>query len=219
MSEGLGFFALGIAKSTRKPVAIITTSGTAVANLYPAAIEAAMMGDSAADSFCKTGRRNYWIPVRTKPLTRRRFSAVTRCRKCSYRVLIPPSHRSGCCQHWIRVSPVHGLRVFVHLNLHLRDPLYPGHQSPDWSAYMEPVIDWMKTLRSWTHYCLSGQRLPDESQVLVDRLFSPKGVLVAGQLAADEAQAVARLAEKLGWPLLVDVQSHSAWALVILTPR
>lgn len=28
--RGLGFFALGLAKSTRKPVAVITTSGTAV---------------------------------------------------------------------------------------------------------------------------------------------------------------------------------------------
>ena len=35
-----GFFALGLAKSTQKPVAIITTSGTATANLYPAIIEA-----------------------------------------------------------------------------------------------------------------------------------------------------------------------------------
>lgn len=35
-----GFFALGIAKKTGKPVVIITTSGTAVAELYPSIIEA-----------------------------------------------------------------------------------------------------------------------------------------------------------------------------------
>ena len=35
-----GFFALGLAKTTRKPVIIITTSGTATANLYPSIIEA-----------------------------------------------------------------------------------------------------------------------------------------------------------------------------------
>lgn len=34
------FFALGLAKQTSKPVAVITTSGTATANLYPAIIEA-----------------------------------------------------------------------------------------------------------------------------------------------------------------------------------
>ncbi|MEW6196535.1 MAG: 2-succinyl-5-enolpyruvyl-6-hydroxy-3-cyclohexene-1-carboxylic-acid synthase [Bacteroidota bacterium] len=35
-----GFFALGIAKETKSPVAIVTTSGTAVAEIYPAIIEA-----------------------------------------------------------------------------------------------------------------------------------------------------------------------------------
>ncbi|AHE98277.1 2-succinyl-5-enolpyruvyl-6-hydroxy-3-cyclohexene-1-carboxylate synthase [Thioalkalivibrio paradoxus] len=38
--RGLGFFALGLTRSGRRPVAVITTSGTAVANLHPAIIEA-----------------------------------------------------------------------------------------------------------------------------------------------------------------------------------
>ena len=33
--RGLGFFALGLAKSGEAAVAVIVTSGTAVANLYP----------------------------------------------------------------------------------------------------------------------------------------------------------------------------------------
>lgn len=40
--RGVGFFALGLAKAKQKPVAVITTSGTAVANLYPAVIESYM---------------------------------------------------------------------------------------------------------------------------------------------------------------------------------
>ena len=36
------FFALGLAKSTRSPVVIISTSGTATANFYPAVIEASL---------------------------------------------------------------------------------------------------------------------------------------------------------------------------------
>ncbi len=38
--RGLGFFALNLSKTTATPVVIITTSGTAVANLLPAVIEA-----------------------------------------------------------------------------------------------------------------------------------------------------------------------------------
>ena len=38
--RGCGFYALGIAKAIQHPVAIITTSGTAVANLLPAVVEA-----------------------------------------------------------------------------------------------------------------------------------------------------------------------------------
>ena len=39
-----GFFALGLGKATRRPAAVITTSGTATANLFPAVIEASQAG-------------------------------------------------------------------------------------------------------------------------------------------------------------------------------
>ncbi len=39
-----GFFALGIGKATGDPAAVITTSGTATANLFPAVIEASRSG-------------------------------------------------------------------------------------------------------------------------------------------------------------------------------
>lgn len=37
--------ALGLAKVSKQPVAVIVTSGTAVANLYPALIEAGLTGE------------------------------------------------------------------------------------------------------------------------------------------------------------------------------
>ena len=45
MSGGLGHLALGLAKVSKAPVAVIVTSGTAVANLYPALIEAGLTGE------------------------------------------------------------------------------------------------------------------------------------------------------------------------------
>lgn len=43
--RGLGHLALGLAKVSKAPVAVIVTSGTAVANLYPALIEAGLTGE------------------------------------------------------------------------------------------------------------------------------------------------------------------------------
>src|SRR4029079_19744601 len=37
-----GFFALGLARASRRPVAIVVTSGTAVANLLPSVVEASL---------------------------------------------------------------------------------------------------------------------------------------------------------------------------------
>ena len=39
-----GFLALGLAKASRRPVPVVTTSGTASANLHPAVLEAAHAG-------------------------------------------------------------------------------------------------------------------------------------------------------------------------------
>ncbi|WP_427977476.1 2-succinyl-5-enolpyruvyl-6-hydroxy-3-cyclohexene-1-carboxylic-acid synthase, partial [Agarivorans sp.] len=42
--RGLGFFALGLARAKQQAVVVITTSGSAVANLYPAVVEARQNG-------------------------------------------------------------------------------------------------------------------------------------------------------------------------------
>ena len=42
--RSLAFFALGIGKATGRPAAVVTTSGTAVANLFPAVVEAFQSG-------------------------------------------------------------------------------------------------------------------------------------------------------------------------------
>ena len=56
-----GFLALGLAKGSHRPVAVLTTSGTAVANLHPAVLEAAVRGEPDAD----LGERIHaWVVLR-----------------------------------------------------------------------------------------------------------------------------------------------------------
>lgn len=43
--RGLGHLALGLAKAAAEPVAVVVTSGTAAANLYPAIVEAGLTGE------------------------------------------------------------------------------------------------------------------------------------------------------------------------------
>lgn len=42
--RGMAFYALGLAKASKKPVALVVTSGTAVGNLFPAVMEASLDG-------------------------------------------------------------------------------------------------------------------------------------------------------------------------------
>ncbi|WP_440483387.1 thiamine pyrophosphate-binding protein, partial [Serratia marcescens] len=57
--RGLGHLALGLAKAAREPVAVIVTSGTAAANLYPALIEAGLTGERLV--FLTADRPPEWI--------------------------------------------------------------------------------------------------------------------------------------------------------------
>ena len=205
--RGLGFLALGIAKATRKPVVIITTSGTAVANLYPAIIEAAMTDtpllvisadrppellDTGANQTINQSAMFNHYPVQEVQLP---------CPDTA----IPPQWLLSTLDQGIAKLMEGGV---VHFNAHLREPLYPVDDCPDWSSYLAPVRRWILTNRPWTYYKKSAWGMLDEADTLIDRLYETKGVLVAGQLSMEEASAVANLAEKLGWPLLVDVQSQ-----------
>ena len=64
-----GFLALGLAKLTGDPVPVVTTSGTAVANLHPAVLEA---GHAGVPLWCSapTGRPSCVAPAPTRPPTR-----------------------------------------------------------------------------------------------------------------------------------------------------
>lgn len=205
--RGLGFFALGIAKATHKPVVIITTSGTAVANLYPAVIEAAMTGapllvlsadrppellDTGANQTINQSAIFSHYPAQEVQLP---------CPDTA----IPPQWLLSTLDQGIARLMAGGV---VHFNAHLRDPLYPVDDCPDWSSYLASVSHWILTNRPWTYDGQFVWGIPSEAGLLIERLHATKGVLIAGQLSEEDAPSVARLAEKLNWPLLADVQSQ-----------
>ena len=60
-----GFFALGMARETRRPVIRVCTSGTAAANYLPAVVESFPVQDSADRHHRRPSARGARLPLRT----------------------------------------------------------------------------------------------------------------------------------------------------------
>jgi len=197
------FFALGLAKATGRPVIVVTTSGTAVANLFPAVVEAAQSGTPlillTADRPAElrgTGANQTIDQVDI-------FGAYSRW---STDAPLPDAGRedawaSMAARAWDAAmgSP----RGPVHLNLPFREPLVPTGppagvhaQSPDTEVQppVPPTPD--------------GDAVPALAELIQSYEY---GVVLAGSLdpwrGDAELNAVEALALKAGWPLLAEPTS------------
>ena len=124
------FTALGLAKASRTPVAVLCTSGTAAANFHPAVIEAS---ESAVPLIVLTADR----PPELRGTGANQTIDQIKLYGAAVRWFCeagPPEARPGmaaywrslACQAWARAAGLAGgLAGPVHLNLPLRDPLVP----------------------------------------------------------------------------------------------
>ena len=171
------FFALGIAKVSGRPVPIVCTSGTAVANYHPAVLEAShtnvpllvLTADRPA-SLRKTGANQTTEQARIFGKAVRYFADVS---GSVYPMELPfNSLQSGP----------------VHLNIQFEEPLV-GDKSDNW-------------LNDLT---ISAPKVFDRKTPGTFYTKSTRGVLVIGHdrggLSAD---AVRRFAEELGWPVIAE---------------
>ncbi|WP_439126504.1 2-succinyl-5-enolpyruvyl-6-hydroxy-3-cyclohexene-1-carboxylic-acid synthase [Photobacterium phosphoreum] len=204
--RGLGFLALGLAKATQSPVAVIVTSGTAVANLLPAVAETGLTGEKLV--LLTSDRPAELIQCGANQAIRQHgiFSDHVN------HFLDVPSPSLDISPNWLLcaiddVMQQQQLRGgSVHFNCHYPEPLYGD--DVDFSDYLLPVAEWMQ---DHTPYC-QHQALLSSASATIDpvqwqALCTQKGVIVAGRLAANELYAVQQLATALGWPLLVDPQA------------
>ena len=210
--RGLGFFALGIAKVTGEPVALITTSGTAVANLYPAVIEACQSGvplivisaDRPPELIdCGTNQAIDQLGI-FGAYTGARLDLPTPDRTIPLRWLL-----SSIDQAFAR-SCTQGLPL--HINCMFREPLYPhqpdGAAPEDNNVYWSATGQWVHSGKPYTDYLRPTLiQLPDARQW--QSFAEGNGLLVVGRLpVGQDVEAIVALAECLGWPLLADVQSQ-----------
>jgi 2-succinyl-5-enolpyruvyl-6-hydroxy-3-cyclohexene-1-carboxylate synthase len=192
-----GFFALGMAKAARRPALVLTTSGTAAAELLPAVVEASL------------GRVSLLVVTADRPPELRDRGAAQ---------AIDQDHLFGRHAKWFAELPlldgedvtrrhVRGVAARavatalagpagpVHLNVPFREPLVPagdlGPLGPGERA--SEVVAARRTLGA-------------EVERLARRLAGvERGLLVAGpQDDPDLPAALARLAAALGWPIVAD---------------
>lgn len=194
--RSVAFHAYGYAKSSKSPVAIITTSGSAAGNVYPAVMEAfhdhvplivitadrpTELRDCMANQACDQVKffgnyvRHYAeIPAAEPGLSDEWLGAVVA--QAVYRATeIPPGP--------------------VHINCQFREPFSwnnPSETPP--STHYEPshAMIASSTINKWAERLSSAER----------------GVIIAGHMPSSRKQAaILSLAEKLDWPVFPDLMS------------
>lgn len=208
------FTALGLAKSSGRPVAVLCTSGTAAANFHAAVIEAGesnvpllvltadrppelrgtganqaidqiKLYGSAVRWFCEVGTPDSGGPGPGGP----GFGDPGFRAEGGY-------WRSLACHAWAHAAgSVGGLPGPVHLNLALRDPLIPDGPA-------EPLPG-RPDDRPWTRFPVPAAHGADVLSVP----WTERGVVVCGDGTEPVAEELLRLAEQAGWPVLAEPSS------------
>ncbi len=205
--RGLGFMALGLAKGSNRPVAVIMTSGTAVANLWPAVAEAQLTGvpliilsadrpPELIDNGANQAIDQQGIFGRY-PVYQQNLPSPTPTIPAAF-VL------SSVDQALAKQALTPGV---VHFNCMYPEPLYPGEHYQDFADYLAPLGNWLGSRKPWSPWQQSEPSCPPQPEW--NEWQHKRGVIVAGRITDPaQAQAVAALAEQLGWPLLADLQSQ-----------
>lgn len=204
------FFALGIAKHTHQPVAIVCSSGTAVANLSPAIIEAFYSGVSLlAITADRPPELHDWGALQTIDQANLFGNHI------KWSAAMPAPEVTPSLITFVRAMAGRAFATAcempagpVHLNFPFREPLEPSLVSadlpPDFSNWQEG--------RSGRHQYLKSMapaiRAPSEQeleQLAGDLVSKERGIIICGpDTEVNLAGSVVELARRLGYPALAD---------------
>ena len=197
------FLALGLARAGGAPVAVLTTSGTAAANLHPAVLEADQSGVPlvvlTADrppELRGTGANQTVDQVGLYGRAVRLFAEVG-----------APAEIAGQNAYWRAlvsraIATATGARTHdpgpVHLNLALREPLVPDEAT----RWVEP-LDGRADGRPWTEVAtvLVGGDAPDD--------LPARTLVVVGDCPEPLGHAALGLAESRDWPVLSEPSGNA----------
>ena len=188
-----GFLALGLAKSSQQPVALLCTSGTAAANFYPAICEAEA---SNVPLVVLTSDRPPELRNVGAPQTMSQNQLYADHVKFFVELALPESTplmlRYSFWQGFqLATRATKGVKGVVHANVPLREPLLPD-------------------LTQNTPIDLSLAQTSTQS-LIAQGWFQKKGMIVLGsERSLAEAQLALILANHLDWPIVGDPLSQLA---------
>jgi 2-succinyl-5-enolpyruvyl-6-hydroxy-3-cyclohexene-1-carboxylate synthase len=194
------FTALGLAKASQRPVAVLCTSGTAAANFHPAVIEA---DESGVPLLVLTADRPPELRGAGASQTIDQVKLYGGAVRWYAEAGVPEARpgaagywRSLACQAWAHAAGAGGTFPGpVHVNLPLRDPLVPGEAA----GWPEP-LDGRPDGGPWTRIGGAAAAEPLELP------WTARGVVVCGDGDYD-ASPLVELAERAGWPVLAEPSS------------
>jgi 2-succinyl-5-enolpyruvyl-6-hydroxy-3-cyclohexene-1-carboxylate synthase len=210
-----GFLAVGLARGSGRPAAVVVTSGSAVANLHPAVVEADTGGvplllltadrppelrdtgaNQAIDQLHLFGRAVRW-----------------------FHELGAPEDRPGAVAHWRSavaraVAEARGVRAAagpVHVNLAFREPTVPA--ADDGRSVVAPFtgdLAGRPDRRPWVAVERAPRHVPDADLAdLAGRLLATeRGLVVVGQTTA-AAGPILDLARAAGYPVVAEPPSNA----------
>jgi isochorismate synthase/2-succinyl-5-enolpyruvyl-6-hydroxy-3-cyclohexene-1-carboxylate synthase/2-succinyl-6-hydroxy-2,4-cyclohexadiene-1-carboxylate synthase/O-succinylbenzoate synthase len=216
--RGAGFMALGFARASGRCAAVVVSSGTAVANLLPAVIEASydhvplllLTADRPAELRDTAANQTVNQVAMLGSTANLRWFKDLPCPSVEAGVdsLLSDASYALACATGATCGP-------VHLNIMLREPLAPNEVPwpRDILTRSKRVSSWLHSRQPFTTYLRPYRGLPlaPDAQllpVLAALRNAQRGVVVAGSMFLSAQQrATVSLARHLGWPVLPDVCS------------
>ncbi|MEE2756204.1 MAG: 2-succinyl-5-enolpyruvyl-6-hydroxy-3-cyclohexene-1-carboxylic-acid synthase [Myxococcota bacterium] len=201
-----GFFALGVARASQRPVVLACTSGSALANYYPAVVEAF---HSEIPLVLLTADRPSELQGRGAPQTMKQPGFFGSFAKVCMAIDAPEPEAPvnldrlsdlGFAIRTARTAP----QGPVHVNCGFRKPLWDPQTERQ--VIKVPKRDYEQIIRDTT------EQMTDAFVDLVAR--STKGVFVCGPDAfksSGDASKLYELADGLGWPVLAEASSGARY--------
>jgi 2-succinyl-5-enolpyruvyl-6-hydroxy-3-cyclohexene-1-carboxylate synthase len=208
--RGASFLALGYACGAKKPAVLISTSGTAGANYFPAVIEASV---NRVPLIILTADRPPELRKTASNQTINQVYLFGEYAKWHFDLPVPDT---GINPRFVLTTIDQAVYQStnspagpVHLNCMFREPLAPT-DGMKIDNYLKPVHIWENRENPFTTYSVKISRV---SEIVVRKVAgviknTEQGIVVIGRLKTEkEIESVKNIIRKLNWPVFPDINS------------